>query len=200
VFLDNKPNITIVSRVQAKKLIIEDNVAKGVVVVTDNGEELEFFAKKEVIVSCGVFESPKLLMLSGIGEKGQLEANGITQVLESKHVGQNLIDHPILSHVFKLKDGYGLDSHLLRAGPAKDAATAAYRKNHTGPYHSGLLELVGFPRVDERLMKFKEYREAKEANGNVDPFGPDNQPHFEIDFVPMFCGKDPKSTYPSFSF
>lgn len=187
VFLDNKPNITIVSRVQAKKLIIEDKVAKGVLVVTDDGEELEFFAKREVIVSCGVFESPKLLMLSGIGEKGQLEANGITQVLESKHVGQNLIDHPILSHVFKLKDGMGLDSHLLRAGPNKDAATAAYRKNHTGPYHSGLLELVAFPRVDDRLMKNKEYVAAKKANGNVDPFGPDNQPHFEIDFVPMFC-------------
>jgi choline dehydrogenase len=187
VFLDNKPNITIVPRVQARKLIIADGVAKGVIVVTDDGEDQEYFASKEVILSCGVFESPKVLMLSGIGEQSQLAKNAIDQILESKHVGQNLIDHPILSHVFKLKDGCGLDAHLLRNGPAKEAALASYRKNHTEPLHSGLLELVAFPRVDDRLMKNKEYVKAKEANGNVDPFGPDSQPHFEIDFVPMFC-------------
>ena len=78
-----------------------------------------YIAKKEVIVSCGVFESPKLLMLSGIGPRDQLTQHGITSIVESPHVGQNLLDHPILSHVFKLKDGHGLDGHLLRAGPMK---------------------------------------------------------------------------------
>ena len=114
-------------------------------------------------------------MLSGIGPADQLKQFNIPVKVESKHVGQNLLDHPIFPHVFKLKEGYGLDSHLLREGPSKDAAVQAYAKNHTGPYHSGLLELVGFPRIDARLEADAEYVEAKAAFGGLDPFGPDGK-------------------------
>lgn len=91
-----------------------------------------------------------------------------------------------MPHVFRLKDGLGLDSHLLRPGPAHDAAVAAYNNENKGPYTSGLLELVGLPRIDEWLEQDPEYAALKKANGGVDPFGPGGQPHFEIDFVPMF--------------
>ena len=187
VFIQGKPNVTVLAETHSKKLLIENKVAKGVVVFGPSGEELTFTAKNEVIVSSGVFESPKLLMLSGIGPADELAAHKIEPVLISPHVGQNLLDHPILSHVFKLKDGYGLDDHLLRAGPMKDGATASYRKDRTGPYSSGLLELVGFPRIDEYLERNKEYVAAKAKNGGLDPFGPGGQPHFEVDFVPMFA-------------
>ncbi|KAL8338285.1 hypothetical protein RB601_006480 [Gaeumannomyces tritici] len=83
-------------------------------------------------------------------------------------------------------DGCGLDRHLLRAGLEKDAAVSAYRWKYKGPYTSGLLELVGLPRIDEQLAACPEYAAYKAANGGVDPFGPGGQPHFEIDFVPMF--------------
>ncbi|KAI9742676.1 MAG: hypothetical protein M1818_003817 [Claussenomyces sp. TS43310] len=187
VFVDSKPNVTILANTHSKKLLIKAGVAKGIVVFGNDGKELTFKAKHEVIVSSGVFETPKLLMLSGIGPEKELVTHGIEPSVVSPHVGQNLLDHPILSHVFRLHDDLGLDDHLLRAGPAKDGATAAYRKNHTGPYSSGLLELIGFPRIDHYLNKYKEYRAAKEDNNGLDPFGPGGQPHFEIDFVPMFA-------------
>ena len=183
VFLDGHPNITLKAETQAEYLLIDDNVAVGVVVEGPDGQDLTLKANKEVIVSTGVFESPKLLMLSGVGPKKQLEDFGINCKLDSPHVSQNLLDHPIMPHVFKLKDGCGLDGHLLRAGPMQEAAVQAYQKNHKGPLHSGLLELVGFPRIDKNLAKSQEYVAFKEQNGNVDPFGPDGQPHFEIDFV-----------------
>ena len=88
-----------------------------------------------------------------------------------------------MPHVFKIKDGIGLDGHLLRAGYMKEAAVQAYQRDHKGPLHSGLLELVGFPRIDERLERNPQYVDLKKANGGLDPFGPDGQPHFEIDFV-----------------
>lgn len=94
-----------------------------------------------------------------------------------------MLDHPILAHVFKLKDGLGLEDHLLRASPQRDGAIAAYRKSKSGPLSSGLLDLVGFPRIDEYLTQSKEYVSFKKSNGGVDPFGPGGQPHFEIDFV-----------------
>ncbi|TVY23330.1 putative GMC-type oxidoreductase [Lachnellula hyalina] len=186
VFVEGKPNITILAETHSKNIIIKDGVATGVTVFGNNGEDVSFRAKKEVIVSSGVFESPKLLMLSGIGPEKELAAHGIKPVVKSEHVGQNLLDHPILAHVFRLKDGLGLEDHLLRAGPQHDGAIAAYRRNKSGPLSSGLLELVGFPRIDKYLAESKEYVAYKKANGDVDPFGPGGQPHFEIDFVPMF--------------
>ena len=93
------------------------------------------------------------------------ESFDIQCVLHSPHVGQNLLDHPIMPHVFELKEGCGLDGHLLRAGPMREAAVRAYERDRTGPLHSGLLELVGFPRIDKALMANKHYVAAKHANG-----------------------------------
>jgi choline dehydrogenase len=125
-------------------------------------------------------------MLSGVGPAAELKQHDIPIIVDSPHVGQNLLDHPIVPFVLRLKDGYGLDDHLLRAGPAHDGAVNAYRRDKTGPLSSALLEMVGFPRIDERLNKYAAYKEAKKANGGLDPFGPGGQPHFELDFVPMF--------------
>lgn len=183
VFVEGKDNVTVMSSTFSKKIVFENGKAVAVTVIGPDGQEYTFRSRYEVIVSQGVYESAKLLMLSGIGRKADLEAKGIQVLVDSEHVGQNLLDHPILSHVFKIKDGFGLDSHLLRAGPQKDGAVAAYRKNKTGPYGSGLLELVAFPRADEYFERSKEYREYKAKNGGVDPFGPGGQPHFEVDFV-----------------
>ncbi|CAN8104561.1 unnamed protein product [Discula destructiva] len=186
MYLTGKDNVAVLGRTQSKKIIIEDGKATGVKVQGPDGETYQFHANYEVIVSQGVFESPKLLMLSGIGPEQHLNDFGITPVATSEHVGQNLLDHPIMPHVFRLKDGLGLDSHILRPGLQHDAAVSAYTNKNKGPYTSGLLEVVGLPRIDEWLEKDAEYVQLKKENGGVDPFGPGGQPHFEIDFVPMF--------------
>ncbi|KAI1495377.1 hypothetical protein F5X96DRAFT_613216 [Biscogniauxia mediterranea] len=185
-YLEGKANVAVMAGTRAAKLILQNNKAIGVEVIGPNGRLQQLRARYEVVVSLGVFESPKLLMLSGIGPKDALARHGIETVVDSPHVGQNLLDHPIMPYVVRLQDGLGLDHHLLRAGPEKDAATSAYLWKNQGPYTSGLLELVGLPRIDDRLMQYPEYVAEKEANGGRDPFGPGGQPHFEIDFVPMF--------------
>lgn len=187
-FVQNKPNITIVSEVHSKKVIIDpsDKIAKGVTIIKPNGEEHSYYATREVIVAQGVFESPKLLMLSGVGPKKELETHGIDVIVENPHVGQHLLDHPGVPFVLKVKEGYGMDNHLLRQGPLHNAAVEEYKKKSQGPLGSGLLEMVGFPRIDEYLEKDAAYHRAKAANGGKDPFCPEGQPHFELDFVGMF--------------
>jgi len=188
LFLRNKPNITIVSSVRSKRLLIDkaSRTCTGVVVIAPSGDELTYHATREVILSQGVFESPKLLMLSGIGPADELARHKIDLVLESRHVGQNLVDHPAVPFVLRVKDGFGVDDALLRTGPAHDAAVNEYRTARSGPMASGLLEMVGFPRIDEYLMRDPIYRQAKASNGGVDPFQPGGRPHFELDFVCMF--------------
>lgn len=189
LFVQNKPNVTILSGVHSQRLIIDPTtkVCTGVSVINPTIDaQLTLHAKREVILSQGVFETPKLLLLSGVGPAAELAKHNINVIVDSPHVGQHLLDHPIVPFVLEIKKGYGLDDHLLRAGPYNEAAISAYRRDKTGPVSSGLLELVGFPRIDERLNKYPAYREAKAANGGRDPFGPDGQPHFELDFVGMF--------------
>ena len=185
-YLTGKSNITVLAETEVNKVVITDGVATGVEVVNKHDERSTISARHEIIVSAGAFQSPHVLMLSGIGPKQHLDAFGIPCLVDSKHVGQNLLDHPIMPHVFKFKKPIGLDHHLLQNTLEKKAAHAAYNRDHSGPLHSGLLELIAFPRIDERLNKYPQYRAAKEANGGLDPFGPDGQPHFEVDFVPMF--------------
>jgi choline dehydrogenase len=188
LFVKDKPNITIVPEVHSKRLIIDyaDRICKGVTVIEPSSNELNFYATREVILSQGVFESPKLLMLSGVGPARELARHGIDVIVDSRHVGQHLADHPGVPFVLRVKDGFGMDSHLLRKGPKNDAIVAAYKKDRSGPVGSGLLEMVGFPRIDKYLEKDAQYRTAKAANGGRDPFSPEGQPHFELDFVCMF--------------
>ncbi|KAJ5089373.1 hypothetical protein N7532_008057 [Penicillium argentinense] len=150
-------------------LALQGDRATGVEVRGPNGEVAKTQAYKEVIVGSGVYESSKRVMLSGIGPENALAQFGMKAISSSLHVGQNLPDHPILPHVFRLKHGLGLGDHLLRAGPQKAGAVSAYNR-------SDLLDLVGYSRIDERLARIKEYVKAKQDNGGKDLFGPAGQP------------------------
>ncbi|KAG6451017.1 hypothetical protein O3G_MSEX006882 [Manduca sexta] len=88
-----RPNLTIRTNSQVTKIIIEPytNKACGVKYIR-NGIWREVRASKEVIISSGSLNTPKILMLSGIGPKNDLEELGIT-VIKDLEVGQNLQDH-----------------------------------------------------------------------------------------------------------
>ncbi|KAJ7025768.1 hypothetical protein C8F04DRAFT_1238986 [Mycena alexandri] len=60
----------------------------------------------EVIVSAGVFQSPQLLMLSGIGDPDQLSQHGIEPIVSLPGVGTNLQDHDEVANVWTLKQNY----------------------------------------------------------------------------------------------
>jgi choline dehydrogenase len=188
LFVQNKSNITILPEVHSKRLIIDNSTrtCTGVTVIAPNGQELTFHASREVILAQGVFESPKLLMLSGVGPAAELKRHGIDVLVDSRHVGQHLLDHPAVPFVLHVKDNFGMDDVLLRPGSLQQAALSKYRSTKDGPFSSGLLAMVGFPRIDDYLKNDSNYTKAKANNGGKDPFSPEGQPHFELDFVCMF--------------
>lgn len=76
----------------AQRVVIENHRATGVEVLV-RGEVVRIRARREVVVAASSINSPKLLMLSGIGPAEMLRANGIEVVADRPGVGQNLQDH-----------------------------------------------------------------------------------------------------------
>ena len=85
-------NLTIEQGALAETLIIEGKRCVGVRYAV-NGQKREARAEREVIVSSGSINSPKLLELSGIGQGQRLRSLGIVPVHELNGVGENLRDH-----------------------------------------------------------------------------------------------------------
>ncbi len=88
----DRPTLQVQSEVHVQKVVIANGRATGVEVVDKGGERRTVRAGKEVIVSAGVFGSPQLLMLSGVGPAAHLAEHGI-EVKADLPVGDNLHDH-----------------------------------------------------------------------------------------------------------
>ena len=93
-YLD-RPNLTVLTQALVTRLIIEGNRTTGVEIVYD-GKALRIGAGFEVILSLGAINTPKVLMLSGIGDQAELQRHGIPLVQHLPGVGQNLQDHVLL--------------------------------------------------------------------------------------------------------
>lgn len=83
-------NLTVLTNLVANKIILnENNVAYAVETDTAIIE-----ASKEIVLCCGTFDTPKLLLLSGIGPRRHLDEMGIPLKVELTGVGEHLLDHP----------------------------------------------------------------------------------------------------------
>ena len=94
---EQRPNLTIITGAQATRVLLDgadgQTIATGVEYYTAGGETVMVHAAKEVIVSAGAIGSPHLLLLSGIGPWQEIEAIGVSCVVEAPHVGKHLQDH-----------------------------------------------------------------------------------------------------------
>ncbi|KAH9207206.1 glucose dehydrogenase [Leptodontidium sp. 2 PMI_412] len=99
-------------------------------------------ATREVIISAGVFNTPQILKLSGVGPKAELEAFNISVVVDLPGVGTNLQDHYEISTVSKFETDFELleGCTFLSTGPS-DPCYVQYTTNATekGPYATNLL-------------------------------------------------------------
>ncbi len=91
-YLDDRPaNLVVLPKTQVARVVIERGRATGVEILAKTGREV-IRAEREVVVSGGVYGSPHLLMLSGVGPADHLRDFGI-DVLADLPVGDNLHDH-----------------------------------------------------------------------------------------------------------
>lgn len=109
------PNFTVETNAQVTRLIFDKQRAIGVEYLQE-GNVHQVKAESEVILSCGALESPKLLMLSGIGAAEPLQAQGITVQADLPGVGQNLQDHLLFGVGYRCKQEQPVPNLLAEAG------------------------------------------------------------------------------------
>ena len=102
-------NLTIRPNTMVRRILFEGDsggAPRAVGVEVESGGERFVVEGNEIILSAGPVCSPHILMLSGVGPAGQLEAQGVPVVHSLPGVGQNLRDHPFVPVTFRTKPGH----------------------------------------------------------------------------------------------
>lgn len=101
-YLDRKANknLTVFSGAFAHKILFDGKRATGIE-ANIRGKTQTLKARKEVILSAGAFQSPQLLLLSGVGPQHKIAPHGLEMVHELPGVGENLHDHLDYSLMYK---------------------------------------------------------------------------------------------------
>lgn len=96
--------LTTYSKTLAKKIVFnKQKKATGVQVKGAFGNTLTLSASKEIIISAGAFQSPQLLMVSGVGPADELTKHDIETVANRPGVGQNMWDHPFFAPAYRVQ-------------------------------------------------------------------------------------------------
>ncbi|KAI1157897.1 hypothetical protein F5B18DRAFT_127886 [Nemania serpens] len=164
--IQNNPHLTVRTNTIVTKVLFNkgssasDAVATGVQL--SSGEIIE--ARDEVILCAGVFNSPRILELSGIGGAGLLQSMGIDVVVDNPHVGENLQNHVYSGLTFEVVDEADTIDAFFRKDPqAVATAQSDYKTKGTGPMSTSNLGIMaqlplpelhteeGHNRVDELI-------------------------------------------------
>ncbi|MFT5060339.1 MAG: choline dehydrogenase [Polaromonas sp.] len=172
-----RENCTLI-RGLAQRVVIKDGRATGVEIIR-NGRTEVIEASAEVILSASSINSPKLLMLSGIGPAAHLAEHGIAPVADRAGVGQNLQDHLELYIQMAAKQPVSLFKHWNLIGKAMIGAQWLFTK--TGLGASNQFESCGFIRsregVDYPDLQFHFLPIAVRYDGKVAAEGHGFQAH-----------------------
>ncbi|MBV9820699.1 MAG: GMC family oxidoreductase N-terminal domain-containing protein [Actinobacteria bacterium] len=140
----DRPNLTVYTHLQVLRILLEDGRAAGVRCL-QLSRQFDFRAAREVIVSAGTYNSPQLLMLSGIGPADHLAQFGIGVELDQPEVGRNLQDHPSCYLVYR----HSQPVSLLSA--REPEFVRQFTEEGRGPLTSNIPEAGGFVRTREGL-------------------------------------------------
>jgi choline dehydrogenase len=135
-YLRGQPNLTIVTKAEVRRIIIRNGRAVGVEYRRRRRVQ-QAFADQEVVVSAGVFGTPQILQISGIGPADHLRGVGIAPVVDSPAVGRGLTDHPHAITKWALAPGF---TGLSDAGSPKWLLQWLLRRS--GKFSSNAAEAV----------------------------------------------------------
>ena len=175
-------NLTIRSRVLVERVHIDNNsTANAISFIDDKNVRVTVRAGKEVILAAGVYATPQLLMLSGIGPGEHLREHGIDVVSDVAEVGRNLQDHAAVMLSYESqrplddKKQHGV-FYTERTGKAP-LTLLNYVLRGRGPLTSPMCEAGGFVRTSDDLVS----------------------PDLQLRFIPFVSEPDPYESLADFA-
>ncbi|KAG5287767.1 glucose-methanol-choline oxidoreductase [Histoplasma capsulatum G186AR] len=166
-------NLTIIANSPVQRLLLEDKKAVGVVA---NGTR--YLASKEVILSAGALDTPKILMHSGIGPKGQLEKFDIPVMLDAPAVGQGLRDHYFIPLINTVASTNNDRRAFYGNKKVMDEALEQWKRDATGPWSKFSCECgIGWFKIDG-LTQTKEFEDLPSEEQEY--LQKETVPHYEI--------------------
>jgi choline dehydrogenase len=147
----SRPNLSVKTNAFVVSIDFDGKRAVGLT-YDDDGGRTSIKANREVILSAGAYNSPKLLMLSGVGDPDELKAHGIKLVHPLPGVGKNLLEHPA---VFLMTTSHAHSGvQLSLAGLLEMAGQGIeYEAFHLGKMRASLVESGGFLKTDPTLPR-----------------------------------------------
>ena len=133
-----RKNLTVLTRTHTARILLERDRATGI--ETARGQR--FRARREVVLCAGGFNSPQLLMLSGVGAREELDKHGIECKHDLPGVGKNLQDHLMYGVTTLSKERGGNNRFVTPLGQLR--ATLDWFVRGRGVYNLGPLESVAF--------------------------------------------------------
>ena len=106
-----RPNLSIRTESHATRILFEGRRAVGIECERDGTTE-SVLARREVLVCAGTYNSPQLLMLSGIGPGSELSSFNIPVIQDLPGVGANLQEHPVIGAMFRCNEMFQFDRDM----------------------------------------------------------------------------------------
>lgn len=160
---EHRENLQVLKNAMVSRVVIENGAAVGIEVV-ENGVKRQAACEREVILCAGAFNSPQLLMLSGVGDPDELRRHGIPLKAEARQVGQNLENHPGVNLQYTTNYEDSLVSELNLFGRAKLGAQWLLTKKGLGAtnfFETGAFlrtrDDVSFPNMQFEFLPLTRY-------------------------------------------
>lgn len=162
-------DIKVYTHTMARKILFSNATATGVLVTTAN-KDYTLTAKKEVILSAGAFQSPQLLMVSGVGPKDTLDQYEIPVVKDLPGVGQSMMDQVYFGVAHRVT--VPTASQMQYDPEYAAAAVESYRVNGTGPL-TVAADMIAFERLVDNVPELLSNTTINDINSEFGADWPD---------------------------
>ncbi len=147
--IKSRKNLTTEINATVERITIENGAATGVV-YNQKGKSITVEANKEVILSAGAYNSPQILMLSGVGDGDELKKHNIPVAKHLPGVGKGLKDHYVYFSIFHSSFKKSLDS--AENFPVIIKNLFQYLVSKKGPFSSNVGESGAFVKSPEESV------------------------------------------------
>lgn len=143
------PGLHIYPGTLVRRVLFNSSKAAIGVEVENAGITWKISATKEVIVSAGAFQSPQVLMVSGIGPSPLLQSLRIPVISDLPGVGQNMWDHPFFAPSYRV--GVETLTEIANDPVYLAAEAAVYETTHTGVLTNPISDFLGWEKIPAAL-------------------------------------------------